>query len=47
MVFEDGLLEVYDEYHRYFIPEDYYDDVIGWLTAQDIIDMLEHKKEAI
>lgn len=43
--FKDGLLEVMDEHRKYFIPEDYYDDVLGWLTAQDIIDMLEHKKE--
>lgn len=43
--FKDGLLEVMDEHRKYFIKEDYYDDVLGWLTAQDIIDMLEHKKE--
>lgn len=45
--FKDGLLEVMDKHRKYFIKEDDYDDVLGWLTAQDIIDMLEHKKEEI
>ena len=43
--YKEGLLEVLDRGHQYFLEEDYYDDVLGWLTAQDIIDMLEHKKE--
>ncbi len=42
--YEEGLLEVLDKHHEYFIPKDYYDDVLGWLTAQDIINLLENKK---
>ena len=35
--FEDGLLEIYGS----IVPEDADDSVIGWLTANDVIKLLE------
>ncbi len=43
---EDGLIEVMEHtVNNYVLTEEErsYDDVLGWLTAQDIIDRLEGK----
>ena len=37
---KDGLLEVMGN----IVPEDHNDDVVGYLTAKDVIEMIEKKK---
>lgn len=39
--YEEGLLEIYGN----IVPENDYDDVMGWLTADDVIKLLEKENK--